>query len=89
MKAVLIDRGVVPPKTHDLPQLNRLLQQACPGWSWPVEQLRFLTRASVDFRYPGEAADAAEAREAFAICQRLREKLRLLLPSRPAEPPSH
>ena len=75
MKAVLIQRGVVPPRTHDLPQLDQLLQTVCPDWSWPIEELRFVTRAAVDFRYPGEMADADEARESFAICVRLREKL--------------
>ncbi len=44
-------------------------------WSWPIEQLRFVIRAKVDFRYPGEMADEDEAREAFAICGRIREKL--------------
>jgi HEPN domain-containing protein len=79
MKALLIQRGAVPPKTHDLPQLDQLLQPVCAGWSWPVEELRFVTRAAVDFRYPGEMADAGEAREAFEISIRLREKLLALI----------
>ena len=82
MKALLIQNAVVPPRTHDLPQLDQLLQAACPDWSWPVEELRFVTRAAVDFRYPGEMADADEAREAFAICGRIREKLLPMIQAR-------
>ena len=82
MKVLLIQHGIVPPKTHDLPQLDLLLQPVCADWSWPVEELRFVTRAAVDFRYPGETADAAEAREAFEISFRMREKLLSLVASK-------
>jgi hypothetical protein len=44
-----------------------------------VQELRFLTRASVDFRYPGESADREDAMESFDIATRLRAKLRALL----------
>lgn len=79
MKALLIHRGVTPPRSHDLAALRQLLGPVCPGWSWPVEELRLLTRAAVDFRYPGESADQEEASEAFEIAARLRTSLRSLL----------
>ncbi len=80
MKALLIHQGVVPPRTHDLVYLDQLLASAWPGWSWPVvEDLRFLSRAAVAFRYPGEAADQMEANEAFDICTRIRKELLALL----------
>ena len=79
MKALLIHLGVIPTKTHDLAFLDQLLTPICPGWSWPSDDLRFLTRASVAFRYPGESADREEAAQAFNIATRLREKLLLLL----------
>ena len=79
MKAPLIHLGVVPPRTHDLTELDRLLAPVCPQWSWAVQELRFLTRAAVDFRYPGESADRQEATESFDIATRLRAKLRSLL----------
>jgi hypothetical protein len=44
-----------------------------------VEELRLLTRAAVDFRYPGEAADREEAAEALEIATRMRASLRSLL----------
>jgi len=75
IKALLIHRGVIPPKIHDLVQLDQLLASVAPGWSWPVEELRFLTRAAVGYRYPGESADLEEATQALDICARLREKL--------------
>jgi HEPN domain-containing protein len=79
MKALLIHLGAVPPRTHDLTELDRLLAPVCPQWSWPVQELRFLTRAAVDFRYPGESADRQEATESLDIAARLRAKLRPLL----------
>jgi HEPN domain-containing protein len=79
MKALLIHLGAVPPRTHDLTELDRFLAPVCPQWSWPVQELRFLTRAAVDFRYPGESADHAEATESLDIATRLRAKLRALL----------
>jgi HEPN domain-containing protein len=79
MKALLIHLGVTPPRTHDLATLDRLLSPVCAGWSWPVDELRFLSRAAVDFRYPGESADEREAVEAFAIATRMRARLQTLL----------
>lgn len=79
MKALLIHLGVIPTKTHDLSFLDQLLSPACHKWSWRSEDLRFLTRAAVAFRYPGESADREEAAQAFDIASRLREKLLLLL----------
>lgn len=75
MKGLLIHHGTIPPKSHDLTLLNQLLEKASPGWSWPVEELRYLTRAAVDFRYPGESADKKEAQGAFDIAARMRETL--------------
>ena len=79
IKALLIHLGVTPPRTHDLAVLDRLLAPASPEWLWPVEELRLLTRAAVDFRYPGESADREEAAKAFEIATRMRSKLRELL----------
>ena len=79
MKALLIQLGAVPPRSHDLTELDRLLAPICGPWSWPAQELRFLTRAAVDFRYPGESADLSEATESLEIARRLRAKLRPLL----------
>jgi len=79
MKGLMIHLGVIPSKTHDLAYLNQLLAPACPEWSWPSEDLRFLTRAAVAFRYPGESADKGDAQKALHIAVGLREKLLALL----------
>jgi HEPN domain-containing protein len=75
MKGLLIHLGVVPPRTHDLAHLHRILARACPAWSWPVGEMRFLSRAAVDFRYPGEAADREQAERAFELAARVRASL--------------
>lgn len=80
MKAVLIDLGAAPPRTHDLNVLDGLVRASCPSWRCSPEDLRFLTRAAVHFRYPGESADADDAREALELCKRLRSLLTSLFP---------
>ncbi len=79
MKAALIARGQIPPKTHDLTVLSRLLSSADPQWQWSVEDLRLLSRAAVDFRYPGESAGPEEAQAALHVSQAMRESLLSLL----------
>jgi len=79
MKALLISLGEVPPRTHDLIALGKLVAPLCKDWSSTAEDLRFLTRASVEFRYPGESAEKQDAQQALEIATRLRSKLRNLL----------
>ena len=79
LKGFLIHRGVVPAKTHDLAYLCQLLAPVCPEWSWPIEDLRFLTRAAVAFRYPGESADREEAALSLDIATHLRKNLLSLI----------
>jgi HEPN domain-containing protein len=79
LKALLIAKGVTPPKIHDLVELHRLLVPICPEWHWPIEELRLLSRSAVLSRYPGEFAELEEAQAAFAICSRMRPRLRELL----------
>lgn len=78
-KSLLVMHGVTPPKTHDLPELDRLLTSHLPGWQGPGDELRLLSRSAVISRYPGEVAELQEAQIAFDICTRLRERLRALL----------
>ena len=79
MKALLVHLGTVPPRTHDLVHLDRLVAEACPDWAWPVEELRFITRAAVAFRYPGESAEQEDAAKALQLAGRMRERLLALL----------
>ena len=81
MKAVLINRGIQPPKIHDLSFLSELIAKECPGWFWPEEELRFLTRAAVDYRYPGEMPDYDEAVTAVEIGTQLLLEAGKLIPN--------
>lgn len=83
MKALLIHLNAIPPRTHDLVALDRLLAPVCQNWSWPVKELRLLSVAAVDVRYPGDSADQREASEALDICNRMRIKLLSLLGASP------
>ncbi|MDD5087629.1 MAG: HEPN domain-containing protein [bacterium] len=79
MKALLIHVGVMPPKTHRLLALDELLRPVCSDWTADKEDLQLLTRAAVDFRYPGETADFEEAKDVVDVSLRLREALLHLL----------
>ena len=81
LKALLIALGVRPDRTHDLTRLGQTLHAHKPTWTWPEEELIYLSRASVDYRYPGEEAAEDDAREALGIAEKLREALRTLLPT--------
>lgn len=71
MKAVLIRRKVLPPRTHDLVLLDELLRRAVADWSWDEEQLRTVSRASIVFRYPGKGASRREAVRAMKLCEKI------------------
>ncbi len=79
MKALLVHLETVPPRTHDLVHLDGLLSAACSEWTWPVEELRFVTRAAVAFRYPGESASRQDAAEALQLASRMCQRLLALL----------
>ena len=79
IKAILIDKGRIPSKLHDLNVLSHAISEVNAGWDWVSEELRFLTMCAVSFRYPGESAELDDAKKAYEICTRLREKLLALL----------
>lgn len=82
MKAVLLAHGQKPPRTHNLLFLTDLLRSACPKWNAPTEDVEWLTRGGVAFRYPGVWADRSHAAKAMEICKRLREVLLSLVDGR-------
>jgi len=79
MKAVLITREVAPEYTHNLVYLDAALKKVVTSWTCDLDELSWLTRAGVAFRYPGEWATDAHASRALAICERLRETLLKLI----------
>lgn len=80
MKAVLIDRGQAPPRTHDLLALASQLAVVVPSWSWAAAELSTLSAAAVGFRYPGDPAEHEDADDMLDICRRVRASLLPLLP---------
>ncbi len=82
IEGALIQRGVVPPKIHDLVVLGRELTERLPGWSAETEGLRFITRTAIMYRYPGESADREDADKALQIASELRGSLLKLFPIR-------
>ncbi|HBC87261.1 MAG TPA: DNA-binding protein [Lentisphaeria bacterium] len=82
LKAFLIKKNIIPPKIHDLAELCRMIEKTSHGWiPPPVNDLNFLSRAAVDFRYPGESADKEEAEGALTICSRLRPEIEKVINS--------
>jgi len=68
-------------KTHDLRELRRLIMPADPTFDLITDLLLRLNPYAVEFRYPGEEATVAEAREAVTamktVCCFVRGKLKL------------
>lgn len=75
LKAILIENNIVPDKTHDLAYLNQILIHNNLNLKLDLNDLRLLTRAAVEFRYPGEVADYEEAMDSLKICIEIRNIL--------------
>lgn len=81
IKAMLIQRKIAPPRTHDLVEIAKLLHDCCPSWQGSKEGLRLLTQAGIAFRYPGDFAIREHAAKALAACTELRDELSKLIES--------
>jgi len=79
LKARLQDAGIAFTKTHDLVVLLDLILPVEPSWSSMRSDLRTLTIAAVDYRYPGAAATKAIARQAVKVCRDVRQRVRVRL----------
>src|SRR5947208_2628045 len=64
MKAVLIRKRRVPPHTHDLIRLNKLLRNVVSGIALDEEDLDYLTTGAVVLRYPSKFANKRDAQKA-------------------------
>jgi HEPN domain-containing protein len=83
LKALLLARGQVFPRTHDLAALSDLCQQHSLSVPLPQDALERLTAYAVQVRYPGVDPTPDEAREALHIAQAVRRWARTLLLSLP------
>lgn len=83
LKALLVSKGAVFPKTHDLLVLRDLVEKS--GVKVPIEakQLQILSDYAVWTRYPGEDPTADDALESLEIAKQVRRFARRLLTGRP------
>jgi HEPN domain-containing protein len=78
-KARLCEAGLSFPKTHDLVVLLNLLVGVEPLWSSLLPAAHTLTDYAVDFRYPGDKASLAEAKQAMKDSVAIRREVRMSL----------
>ncbi len=83
LKARLQEAEIAFGRTHNLSLLLDLLLPIEPSWETLRPHLRTLTTFAVEFRYPGESADKATAREAWELCREVRRRVRLSLGLQP------
>ena len=76
LKGQLQEEGIAFPYTHDLITLLDLLLPSHPLWSTLRPALLQLKNYAVAFRYPGDAADEAEANDAVRLCRSVRDTVR-------------
>lgn len=79
LKALLVDRGLIPPRTHDLVALSNQCLYA--GVIVPVSTaaLQRLSDYAIQSRYPGDDPTIEEATDALGIAKALRKFARNLL----------
>lgn len=67
LKAVLAERKVHFPKTHDLEALIEIIQLAGVAWPLAAQQIEALAPFAVETRYPGGLAQVSDAEAEEAI----------------------
>ncbi len=75
MKGLLVTFSENPPKTHNLEVLGRLINEKSSSWNAKSSDLRLLTHAASDFRYPGETASLPIAERTRQVAIELRESI--------------
>ena len=76
LKAMLVEKNIQFPKTHDLGVLLDLLLKISPDLEMFCDGMNILTDYAVVFRYPGESATKEQSRESFFRCIEMREAIR-------------
>jgi len=79
LKARLEEAGCRIPRTHDLGDLLDLLLPLEPLWAALRPALDALSDYAVDFRYPGNSANARDAKTAIQNAKAARQEARLAL----------
>lgn len=76
LKARLVEAGAAFPKTHDLLLLLTLVQPIEPNWGALQPELDTLNKYAIAYRYPGQFATQADAKEAMKDCRTVRQTIR-------------
>lgn len=79
LKAVLVSRGVMFAKTHDLLPLLTACLPKSPLWAAWHDDVEWLSQYAILFRYPGESATRKDAGKAVRLMRKLRPELRQAL----------
>lgn len=79
LKAFLQERGVRPPRTHQLDLLAEPARRDLPDLTALREALNWLGDDGIDVRYPGVVAGRAEAERAFGVATEVRRLVRAAL----------
>ena len=79
LKARLSEAGRDVPRIHDLVTLLDLVLTVEPNWERFRKDMAYLSAFAVAYRYPGDAADRAAARDASRRCRRFRKAARAAL----------
>ena len=76
LKALLLELGLPPPRTHNLQQLLTLLLPHVATLKSLRRSLVTLSRFAVEYRYPGQNATGREARSALLQLAKVRSEIR-------------
>ena len=76
LKAVLQKHEISFRKIHDLEILLQACLEIFPLWQAMQDDMELLTQYAIHFRYPGESADKAEAKQAVDTMKRCRIEIR-------------
>jgi HEPN domain-containing protein len=79
LKGMLQEAEIFFEKTHDLSALLNLTLAIEPDWEDLRSELDLLSSFAVDFRYPGEFAENAEADRSMITCRKVRQLVRASL----------
>ncbi|MGH7242263.1 MAG: HEPN domain-containing protein [Phycisphaerales bacterium] len=79
LKALIVRRGSLPPKTHDLNRLMELVRQGDNKLDFDARVLAELTSVAVDVRYPGFGAGREDAAKALEAAKELWDRIRPIL----------
>jgi HEPN domain-containing protein len=79
LKAFLVQKGIVFPRTHDLLELHKLSLIENPNFELIGDVLDSLNPYAVEFRYPGDEVNVNEAKAALRMVKEVRRFIRLQL----------